>query len=97
MAAMLNGSQLVTADAVLGISAQAKIVFCIHVISTSGGGAVINLRRGGAVGDTIGITETGTVSKGVTFNYEGGMFFPGGCFVDVDANTTSVLVSYREA
>ena len=97
MSSMLNGSQLVTADGVLGISGQAKIVYSIHILSGGGGGGVVLLRRGTAVGDTIGISQTGTTSIGVTFNYEGGMYFPAGCFVDVDANVTSVLVSYREA
>lgn len=97
MSAMLNGSQLVTADAVLGISGQAKIVYSIHIISGAGGAAVVSLRRGTTDSATIGITEEGVASKGATKNYEGGMYFPAGCFVDVDTNTTSVLVSYREA
>ena len=96
MPSMLNGSQLITADGVVGVSGQAKIVYCIHIIS-GGTAAVVSLRRGTAVTDTIGVTQTGTISTGATFNYEGGLFFPGGCYVDVDANTTSVLVAYREA
>ena len=90
-----HGSQLVTADGVLGISGTAKFVYGIHIISAATG-AVVNLRNGTLVTDTIYIAETGTASKGITFNYNEGFFFPAGCYVDVDANTTSVIVSYDE-
>lgn len=90
------GSQLITADGVLGVSGKPVRVHTMHVLSTGGGGAVINLRDGTAVSGTINIAETGTVSKGVTFFYgPGGFAFPNGCFVDVDANTTSVFISFE--
>lgn len=96
MAGTAAGSQLITADGVVGVSGASKIVYGVHIISGATAG-VVNLRRGTAVGDAIGITHTGTISLGVTFPYpQEGFHFPGGCFVDVDANVTSVLVSYRE-
>ena len=97
MAGTLAGSQLITADGVVGISGQAKVIYAVHIIS-GGTAGVVNLRRGTAVTDTIGITHTGTISLGITFPYAPeGFFFPGGCYCDIDANVTSVLVSYRES
>lgn len=91
-----HGTQLVTADGVLGISAAPKYVYGLHIIS-GGTAAVVSLRNGTAVTDTIYVTETGTANKGIDFNFGEGYHFPAGCFVDVDVNTTSVLVSFDEA
>lgn len=89
------GSQLITADGVLGTSGKAVRIYNIHILSGGGGGAVVALRAGTAVGGAIQIQETGTVSTGKTFDYGmHGHYFTTGCFVDVDANTTSVLISY---
>lgn len=89
------GSQLIVADGVLGTSGKGVRIYNIHIISGGGGGAVVSLRSGTAVSGTIQIQETGTVSAGKTFDYGmHGQFFPTGCFVDVDTNTTSVLISY---
>lgn len=91
------GDQLITADGVLGTSGKAVRVYNMHVISGAGGGAVINLRAGTVIGGTIQVTETGTASTGKTFDYgTHGHYFPTGCFVDVDTNTTSVLISYSQ-
>jgi hypothetical protein len=92
------GSQLFTADGAVSSSGKPVRIYMIHVVSTGGGGAVINLRNGTSASDTAWITETGTTSKGVTFSYGGcGILFPNGCFVDVDSNTTSVAVSFERA
>lgn len=91
------GVQLVTQDGVVGVSGRPTRIYSIHILSGAGGGAVVNLRSGTAVGGTIRIKETGTVDTGKTFNYgKYGHLFEAGCFVDVDANTTSVAVSYAQ-
>lgn len=85
-----------TADAAVGTAGQAVRVFSIHILSGGGGATVVSLRNGSTVSGTVWVTETGIVSTGKTFNYgTQGILFPSGCFVDVDANTTSVLVSYN--
>jgi len=92
-----GGSQLVVADAILGVSGQPVRIYSIHILSTSTA-AVVSLRNGSTVGGTIWITETGTISTGKTISFgTSGAFFPNGCFVDVDANTTSVLVNYIQS
>lgn len=89
------GTQLVTADGVVGAASVAVRIFAIHILSGGGGAAVVSLKSGALVGGTAWITETGTVSTGKTFSYgTQGVLFPSGCFVDVDANTTSVAVTF---
>ncbi len=90
------GTQLITADGVVGAASVAVRIFAIHILSGAGGGAVVSLRSGAVVGGTIWVTETGTASTGKTFTYGlQGILFPSGCFVDVDTNTTSVAVTYN--
>lgn len=89
------GTQLVTADGVVASAGTAVRVFTIHILSGGGGAAVVSLRTGSVVGGAIWVTETGTVSTGKTIQYgTQGIWFPNGCYVDVDANTTSVAVTY---
>lgn len=91
-----SGIVLLTADGVVGTAGAATRVFFIHIIS-GGTAAVVSLRSGSTVGSTIYITETGTISTGRTLSYgANGIFFPSGCFCDVDTNTTSVLVSFEQ-
>lgn len=94
------GSVLVTADgASITVDKQkgeGVRVFNVHIISGAGGGAVVSFKNGGA-SDTIWLKETGTASTGKTFDYGvNGVFFTNGCYVDVDTNTTSVLVNCRK-
>ena len=91
-----HGSSLITASGVLGISGQGKYIYGIHILSGGGGGGVVSLRDGTSGSATIYIAETGTVSTGKSFIYKEGRFFPDGGFVSIDANVTSVLVSYDE-
>lgn len=92
-----GGSVLITSDGVTGTSGNPTRVFNIHIISGAGGGAVVSFRNGATVGSTIYLTEVGTVSTGKTIDYgTNGQYFPSGCFVDVDTNTTSVLVAYSQ-
>ena len=93
----ISGSQLVgTSDAAIGVSGNATRVFNIHILS-GGTAAIVSLRNGTAASATAYLTETGTISTGKTFDYgTKGMLFPSGCFVDVDTNTTSVLVAFEQ-
>jgi hypothetical protein len=95
----IGGSQLITADAAVCGSGICVRIFSIHIISGGGGGGVAILRSGISTSGTARIQETGTASTGKTFSYgKCGVLFESGCFCDVDANVTSVLVEYvREA
>lgn len=90
------GTQVITADGVVNSTAKAVRIFSIHILSGAGGGGVVSLRSGSTVSGTIWVTESGTASTGKTFSYgTQGILFPSGCFVDVDANTTSVTLTYN--
>lgn len=85
-----GGSVLITSDN-YAVGAYPTRVFSVHIIST-GTAAVVNFDNGS--GGTVYATETGTASTGKTINYGwAGRLFPNGCYVDVDTNTTSVLVT----
>lgn len=90
------GAQLFTADGQVGSSGTPAVrVFMLHIIS-GGTAAIVSLRSGSSAGATSLVTETGTISTGKTINYgEKGMLFSSGCFVDVDVNTTSALVTFN--
>lgn len=86
------GSKLVTADGELFTAGKPVRIFNMHILS-GGTGAIVALINNGASG-TIYIKETGTASTGKTFDYGiNGHLFPLGCYVDVDNNTTSVLIN----
>lgn len=89
------GSQRLTADGVVGPSGSAIRVFGIHIIS-GGADGVVSLLNGTSASGTTYITETGDTGTGKSVFYgTQGILFPSGCFADVDANTSSVLVIYN--
>lgn len=89
------GSILKTASGELFAAGDKVRVFNMNVIS-GGTATVISLSNGGS-GGTIWIKETGTVSTGKTFDYGvNGHLFTNGCYLTVDGNTTSVLISCRK-
>lgn len=93
------GSQLMTADGVVGVSGKPIRIYAIHVLSGATAG-IVKLKAGTATGGTIRIQETcPVVSTGNLFNYgEDGVLFPTGCYYEevIDANVTSTLVSYSQ-
>ena len=92
------GSQLIlnaAGDSAVGVAGRPTRLFAIHIIS--GTAAIVNLRNGAAVGDTVYLKETGTANTGKTITYgEFGMLFPNGLFLDLDANTVSVLFAFAQ-
>lgn len=92
-----SGTQLSTQDATVGTSGVAVRIFAMHIISGGVAGSV-SLRNGTSDSATAYVTESGTVGTGTTFHYgTQGILFPAGCFIDLDANTTSVLVTFNYA
>lgn len=89
------GTQLVTADGIVGRSGLPVRVYSLHIISGAGGGGIVILRNGAVVGATAWVQCTGTASDGETFGFgETGILLPAGCYVDIDANVTSVAVTF---
>ncbi len=91
-----GGTQLLTADGAVGTSGNATRVYSVHVISTSGGACTVLLKNGTSTGGTsYASVVVGAASTGASHQFgTTGMYFTGGCFVDIDANTASVAVSY---
>ncbi len=71
-------------------------IFHIHLISTSGGGAVLLIANG--QGGTTRINATGTTSKGIDFDFGvWGITFPLGAYVTVDGNISNAVVTCKAA
>ena len=92
------GTQFVSnqTDIAVGVSGKATRVFFVE--QTSGGtAAVVILHNGTSTSGSAYSTINGTINLQATRYYgEEGMFFPAGCFLNVDANTTSATVTYRQ-
>lgn len=83
-------------DAAIGTSGVKTRVFTVHLIS-DGTATVTSLRNGTSASASAFATETGTASTGKTINYGlQGLFFPSGCFLDVDAHCTGGIVTYTQ-
>lgn len=89
-----SGTQLITADGVVGVSGKPVRVFSVGVISGGGGAGQVILRNGTAGTDTARVQVDGTTSLGTQAEWTGGVLFPAGCFADINANTTSVAVNF---
>jgi hypothetical protein len=88
---MSVGTYQVTADGQAG-PARAVRVFNI-VAKSSGTACVVSVKNGTTTGGTEYDQINGTINQAVIRNYEGGLVFPAGCFIDLDVNTSYVTVS----
>lgn len=75
-------------------------VFMMHLKCNSSG-TVVALKNGGASGTTyvkqfvLGSGGGGNNSQTFTYGSEG-IFFPNGCYIDVDSNTVSATLACRK-
>lgn len=93
MAQLNGGSANFTASAVVGVSGKPVTVYSYSFLSGATAGVVIfkDTNTGGAERHE----TTGTINKGVTVVFgENGKYFPSGCFLTVDVNTTYVDVDF---
>lgn len=93
-----SGSQAIVSgtDAVVGTSGKPTRVFAVNFLSGATAGVLI-LRNGTSTAGTVYVTENGVISSGKTVAYgAAGLYFPGGCFLDVDANVTGGVVSFSQ-
>ena len=92
------GSTRITADGVVGTSGAATRIYGLIVRSDGDGASVVNLRAGTAVSGTIwDVINVGAADTTVRVEYEGGLLFPDGAYIDVDGNTSFVTVIYQRA
>lgn len=94
-----SGSIRVTGDQALGGGVtgnpdkNAVRVYSATWLS-DGTGRNLVLRNGTTASGDIFVTAAGTASVSITLNFEGGLRFPEGCFIDFTASTVSVVVEY---
>ena len=92
----LAGSKRITASGELNAAGERLRVYMMNVLCGAGGNGVVSLKSGGVAGD-IWIQQVGTASQGVTFDYtDKGVVLPNGCYVTIDANVVSVVITYEK-
>lgn len=90
------GSQRLTDDGVVGISGKPVRIHSVEMLNDSSVGELV-LRNGAADSATIYVKKNGvTVSDTDTYNWDGGIYFPAGCFFDKDTNTVAVVINYEQ-
>lgn len=92
---MSVGSIRLTTDGVVGVSGKPVMVYSVVALSAGSNGEIV-LRNGSSASGTVYVQQDGTASKTVTLNFIGGLYFPGGCFFDIDTNITAIVVSYEQ-
>jgi hypothetical protein len=88
-----SGSIRVTDDKALGGNGDAVRVYSASWLS-DGTARTLVLPNGTTASDDIYISKLGTVSDTVVVNWENGLRFPAGCFIDFTASTVSVVLEY---
>lgn len=87
-----------TDDGVLGTSGKPIRVYGASVDSGAGGAAVVHFHNGTSASGNLVFTATGAASKAILVADipAQGILFDGGCYVNVDANTTRALIFAEE-
>lgn len=98
MAQLNGGSRKITSSGLVGATTGVQnnpcTVYSVSWLSTGGGAGVVILGDGPS-GAVERARATGTTSAGATLTFgKNGKYFPNGCYVTVDANTTYVDVDY---
>ena len=94
MTGQMSGSIRVVEDKALGGSGKAVRVYSASWLS-DGTARDLVLRNGTTASGDIYIQKKGAISDTVVVNWENGLRFPLGCFIDFTASTVSVVVEYR--
>lgn len=95
MSIFQSGSVYKTADSVIGTSGKPIRIYNIAWLSGTTAGYV-NLYNGTGTSGNLYYKLDGTASKTKVENFTNGLWFPSGCFLDVDANVTSVVIDYGQ-
>ena len=70
------------------------VITHIHLISTGGGGTVLNIANG--LGGTNYLKLTGTTSKGIDFDFGiYGIVFSGGAYLTTDGNISNATITCK--
>ena len=86
----MAGSKYFVADGAVGTSGKPTRVYSATWLS-DGTARDLVLRNGTSDSGTVYTTAAGVISKTATVNFEGGMLFPNGCFLDIGSATSAVI------
>jgi hypothetical protein len=93
-----SGTQQLTASGVVGTSG-APIRVWKWTIGSGGTAGLAKLRSGTTASGVIFAEDTGTINIGgrnLTDFGATGLFFPNGCYCEMDVNTTAVTIAYTQ-
>jgi len=88
-----HGSKHYTADSVVGIAGKPCRVFSATWLSDGTARSLV-LRNGSTASGTVYVQIAGAVSLSVTQNWEGGLLFPNGCFLDYTASMVGAVIEF---
>jgi len=90
-----HGSQNLTADGVVGISAKPIMLYSLHIRSGAGGAGTVILYSGTSTSGTELARYTGTINDGRDFTLPAkGRYFPNGLNAAIHTNVTYVPFDY---
>ncbi len=89
------GSQRRTTDGVIGVSGKPVRVFGF-IVNADSSGAIVAVYDGTSTGGTAYDSLVGAASVSTRISYPGGLLFPDGCFIDIDAHTNYVVAIYTQ-
>ena len=92
------GTQNISNQTDIAIGTSATPIRVFYAESVSGGTAATVILRNGTSGTATAFSQIdGVINKSASRYYgPDGMYFPAGCFADVDANTTYLTVVYKQ-
>lgn len=91
---MASGTQRLTADGALSPSGSPVRIWSI-IVKSGGSPASVLVKNGTSTAGTAYDQITGTADQAVVINYEAGLVLPDGGYIDVDTNTSYVVVNYE--
>lgn len=91
------GYAIRTTDGVVGTSGTPKEIYGFTFLSGGGGVGTVAVHDGTGTSGPLVFTLTGTASQATTIPIcELGVRFINGCYLNIDANITSVTTMYKE-
>ena len=89
------GSHKIVADGVVGTSGKATRVYGF-IVNSDGTGSVTAVYDGTSAGGTAMDSLVGTASVSTRISYPGGLYFPNGCYLNLDAHVTYIVAIYSQ-
>ena len=82
---------ITTSGALISSGKPVRVYSCTH--ASGGTAGVVQLYNGTAASGTPKVSLTGTASRTLTQNFENGLLFPSGCYVElVNANCSAAVL-----